>query len=116
MGPASSRRRRAGCFACAVVLATAMGGGCATQPLARVSIRPVADRSPVAEEVAPRDAWRLGETFVAAHPGTDLVVGRGGSMLPLYRDHTVLVVETVDMAQLAPGMTVVFIGDTGAPV
>ncbi len=44
------------------------------------------------------------------------MVGRGDSMLPLYRDRTVLVVERKAMSELRAGMTVVFIGDRGRPV
>ena len=49
-------------------------------------------------------------------PECDVFVGRGDSMLPLYRDRTVLVVQTVPMAELHAGMTVVFVGDQGHPV
>jgi len=98
--------------ACAVIFFC----GCSTQPQA-VLPRPVsAALSPAAEQVAPSDAWRLAEKFSAAHAGTEIVIGRGGSMQPLYSDRTVLVVEPRDMNTLEPGMTVVFIGDTGAPV
>ena len=44
------------------------------------------------------------------------MVGRGNSMLPLYHDQTVLVVQSVSMPELQAGMTVVFIGDQGHPV
>lgn len=72
--------------------------------------------SPAAEVVAPRDAWRLAENYAAAHPGTEVLVGSGDSMLPLYRDRTVLVVQAVGMSELRSGMTVVFTGDQGRPV
>ena len=69
---------------------------------------------PIAE-TAPRllDAWRLAECYAADHPGCEVFVGRGDSMLPLYRDRTVLVVHTVAMKDLRPGMAVVFTGDRG---
>lgn len=72
--------------------------------------------SPGAHEVAPQDAWRLAELFAANRSDCEVVVGRGDSMLPLYRDRTVLVLEHMDMSALRPGMTVVFVGDSGRPV
>lgn len=76
-----------------------------------------AEFSPVAESVRGLcDAWRLAEKFAATHARCDVMVGRGDSMLPLYHDRTVLVVQTVPMAELRAGMTVVFIGDQGRPV
>ena len=81
-----------------------------------ISVR-AAELSPVAE-TAPSvcAAWRLAEKFAAAHARCEVMVGRGDSMLPLYRDQTVLVVQSVPMLDLQPGMTVVFIGDQGHPV
>ena len=58
----------------------------------------------------------MAENFAATHEHCDVFVGRGDSMLPLYRDRTVLVVQTVPMAELHAGMTVVFVGDQGHPV
>jgi len=72
--------------------------------------------SPVAERVAPRDAWRLAETYVAEHASCEVLVGSGDSMLPVYRDRTVLVVQHTPTSELRTGMTVVFIGDRGRPV
>ena len=69
--------------------------------------------SPVAEEVAPQDAWRLAEAYAASHPGTEVLVGSGDSMLPLYHDRTVLVVERGPMRDLHAGMTVIFVGEIG---
>ena len=74
------------------------------------------DLSPEPVEVAPLDAWRFAETFAAGRSDCEVVVGRGNSMLPLYRDSTVLVLERMDMSTLRAGMTVVFIGDSGRPV
>ena len=44
------------------------------------------------------------------------MIGSGGSMLPLYPDRTVLIVQRRPMSELREGMTVVFIGDRGRPV
>ena len=37
-------------------------------------------------------------------------------MLPLYRDHTVVVTRQVAVADLREGMTAVYLGDSGRPV
>jgi len=62
------------------------------------------------------DGWRRAEAYAKDHPGCEVFVGRGDSMLPLYRDRTVLVVQTVKIGDLRAGMTVVFVGDRGALV
>jgi hypothetical protein len=90
--------------------------GCATQTAVRFSPAAVAAMSPAAEVVQPFDAIRLGKQYVAAHPGTDFLVGSGDSMLPLYKDHTVVVTQKIAMSDLRPGMTAVYIGDAGRPV
>lgn len=59
------------------------------------------------------DGWRLAERYAADHACCEVFVGQGDSMLPLYRDHTVLVVEAVPMSELQAGMTAVFTGDHG---
>ena len=70
--------------------------------------------TPVPENVGSLgQAWRMAENFVAAHECCDVFVGRGDSMLPLYRDQTVLVVQAMPVAELQAGMTVVFVGDHG---
>jgi hypothetical protein len=90
--------------------------GCATQSTARFSPAAVAAMSPAAEIVAPFEAMRLGKKYVADHPGTEFLVGSGDSMLPLYKDHTVVVTQQVAVADLKPGMTAVYFGDSGRPV
>ena len=77
---------------------------------------PLAELSPRPERVAPREAWRLAESLTANKPACEVMVGSGGSMLPLYPDRTVLVVERLPIGELKRGMTVVFIGDRGRPV
>ncbi len=72
--------------------------------------------SPVPERVAPREAWRIAESLAAQRPTCEVMMGSGGSMLPLYPDRTVLVVERLPLTALRRGMTVVFIGDRGRPV
>jgi hypothetical protein len=98
----------------------ALGGlgwsGCATQSSARFSPQAVSAMSPAAEVVQPFEAMRLGKKYVAEHPGTDFLVGSGDSMLPLYKDHTVVVTQQVAVRDLKAGMTAVFLGDSGRPV
>jgi hypothetical protein len=71
------------------------------------------DSPPIESVAAVLDGWRRAEAYAATHPGCEVFVGRGDSMLPLYRDRTVLVVRTVRMQELRAGMTVVFTGDRG---
>jgi hypothetical protein len=72
--------------------------------------------SPAPECLPAREAWRVAESHAASIPGGDVMMGSGGSMMPLYPDRTVMVVQRLPMADLHPGMTVVFIGDSGRPV
>jgi hypothetical protein len=74
------------------------------------------ENSPRLECVAASDAWKLAEACAASLVGGDVMLGQGDSMLPLYPDRTVIVVQRQEMADLRPGMTVVFIGDSGRPV
>jgi hypothetical protein len=90
--------------------------GCATQSTARFSPQAVAAMSPAAEVVQPFEAMRLGKRYVAEHPGTEFLVGSGDSMLPLYKDHTVVVTQKLAAADLKAGMTAVYFGDSGRPV
>ncbi len=89
----------------------------ATDGAASLSRSMLPQLSPIAETVAGVcDAWRAAEKFAATHAHCDVMVGRGDSMLPLYRDRTVLVIQSVATAELQAGMTVVFIGDHGHAV
>jgi hypothetical protein len=69
--------------------------------------------SPAAERVRPLDALLLGRAYVAVHPGTGYLVGSGDSMLPLYRENTVVVTRRVATGDLRAGMTAVYVGDSG---
>jgi hypothetical protein len=96
-------------------LAASLLGGCASA-IVPATETTVFENSPRAVPMSAREAWRMAEDYVAKHADCDVVVGSGGSMLPLYRDRTVLVIERMPMTALRPGMTVVFIGDSGRPV
>jgi hypothetical protein len=54
--------------------------------------------------------------FVAAHPGAEIALGTGDSMLPFYKNNTLLAVTKLPIDQLKPGMTVVFKCAEGWPV
>jgi hypothetical protein len=99
-----------------ILLAGLMSFGCATQTRTIARRVVTTENSPVAEVVTVREAWALAEAFVASHPRSGILVGSGDSMLPLYPDRTVLVVQPIEMSELQRGMTVVFIGDRGRPV
>ena len=118
MSPTVSRR----CFARiaaigAAVALVAMGTGCATRvvPAAgtATAVAPLAVLSPAPEVAESGDAWRQAEALAATMPGCEVLVGSGDSMLPLYRDRTVLVVRRFAMSELRAGMTVIFTGDHG---
>ncbi len=100
-------------FACVGIIAgIGMESGCATaRPAPLAAIPP--GLSPVAEPALGGDAWRQAEAFAATLPNADVLVGSGDSMLPLYRDRTVLVVQRLVLRDLQAGMTVVFTGDQG---
>ncbi len=102
---------------CAVIaLSAIIWSDCSAQTALRYSPAAVAAMSPAAELVQPFDAIRLGKQYVASHAGTDFLVGSGNSMLPLYRDHTVVVTQRIAMSDLRAGMTAVYVGESGRPV
>lgn len=103
-----------------------LAGGCSTQVVhGTAQVAPVSPPSrgllslglsPVAEEVSPREAWPLAETYARQHPGCEVLVGSGDSMLPFYHDRTVLVIARLAMSEVRVGMTVIFTGESGRPV
>jgi hypothetical protein len=68
--------------------------------------------SPVPEMIH-QGVYGCARAYLMAHPGTELLLGEGGSMDPLYPDHTLLVTAKLDMSCLRRGMTVVFRGARG---
>ncbi len=97
-----------------VLLLGAAAGAVQAEPAGRARLASV--RSPLPEHLPLRVAWRVAESYAATIPDGDVMVGSGDSMLPLYPDHTVIVLQRMPMAALRAGMTVVFIGDRGRPV
>jgi hypothetical protein len=99
-------------------LAASTFTGCSTASTSAMRYSPaaVAALSPAAEVVPTFEALSLAKKYVAANPGTDYLVGSGSSMLPLYKDHTVVVTRPLALADLKAGMTAVYLGDAGRPV
>lgn len=64
--------------------------------------------SPVRIEVADIHPWIRAQQIAEVVPNSDVMVGHGGSMLPLYPDGTVLVVQRLQLDHLRSGMTVVY--------
>lgn len=104
----------------AVPLALALGSalltGCASLSDARLSMAQVSALSPAPELVANGTAARMAHEYVAAHPGAQIAFGLGDSMLPLYKDGTMIVVEHRPLSQLKAGMTIVYKSSAGWPV
>jgi hypothetical protein len=99
-----------------LALSSLLWSGCASSAPVQFSQAAVDTNSPSAQVVAPLEAVHLAEAYVRIHPGTDYMIGSGESMMPLYKDHTVIVTQKICMSDLKAGMTVVFIGDSGFPV
>lgn len=70
--------------------------------------------SPVRIVVSDIHPWKKAQQIAEHVPNSDVMVGHGGSMLPLYPDGTVLVVQRLKLDHLRPGMTVVYL--TGGDV
>ncbi len=91
-------------------------GSCAEPSHSESPGQLAARRSPRPELAAPADAWRMARAYAAGRDEAEVVLGLGASMVPLYRERTLLVIERMSFETLAAGMTVVFAGDGGWPV
>ena len=72
--------------------------------------------SPPPIVVTPYQAVELAKQYVREHPGSDFAIGSGDSMLPIYQDHDVIILERPALSKLKFGQTVVFISENGVPV
>jgi hypothetical protein len=81
-----------------------------------LSMDAVARLSPAPRITTPYFAVENAEAYVKAHPGSDFAIGSGYSMLPLYGDRDVIVLERPALSDLKVGQTVMFISDAGVPV
>jgi len=108
----------------AALLALAAGSlvwsGCSTMDgtVAAIALptAAIAQNSPAPEVVTPYQAIENARAYVKAHPGADYAIGSGDSMLPLYKDHAVIVTERPALSELKLGQTVMFMGQNGVPV
>lgn len=75
-------------------------------------VRP--DMSPV-RIVTEAKPWKRAWEIARRVPNSDVLVGHGDTMRPLYVEGTVLVVQTIELSHLRPGMTVVFMNSRGDP-
>jgi len=102
------------------VSAVLSGPGCTTEPeLAAAPWIPpeaVAQLSPPPLASTPGQAIDYVTHYVREHPGSDFAVGRGDSMLPLYRDRDVILLDRPALADIKPGQTIVFMSQDGLPV
>ena len=105
-------------LACAALFCgTLFWSGCSSMDAAsKVSAEAVARMSPAPAVVTAYQAVEYATQYVREHPGSDFAIGSGDSMLPLYQDHDVIILERPALSDLKPGQTVVFMGEDGVPV
>ena len=98
-------------------LGSLMGAGCASMSMdGPVTLETASQMSPLPTLTSLSDATRQAKSYVAAHAGAQIALGSGDSMLPLYKNNTVIVVAPAPMSALHRGMTVVFVSSEGWPV
>ena len=115
---ASDREHSRAPQAVVLILAAAVTwlAGCAN-PHRGLAVRPVpVGLSPAPMIAPPAEAWKIANAYAESREGAEVVLGLGDSMAPLYQNRTLLVIEKQPFETLAPGMTVVFIGDSGSQV
>ena len=100
----------------ALLLGSSIWSGCASMGDANLSLASVAALSPAPVVVSSAAGALSARQYVAAHPGAELALGTGDSMLPFYKNNTLLAVVPRPIDQLKPGMTVVFKSAEGWPV
>ena len=66
--------------------------------------------SPVAITIADIHPWKKAQQIAMQVPDSDVMVGHGDAMLPIYQDGTVLVLQKLELDHLRRGMTIVFHG------
>lgn len=71
---------------------------------------------PPSVDVTRNQAWRDAEAVASLEPGRLTVIGAGTSMLPVYGENTVLVLQKVPYENLVAGMNVAYRNDNGAVV
>lgn len=63
---------------------------------------------PPTASVGRNQAWRDAELLAGLAPGRLTVIGAGPSMLPVYGENTVLVLQKIDFEELVAGMDVAY--------
>ena len=86
--------------------------GCATGEL----VSDPATKAVPATDVGRMQAWKDAEAVVAMGKGRMTVIGAGDSMLPVYGEGTVLVLSTINFAELKAGMQVAYMNKGGREV
>lgn len=66
--------------------------------------------------VSQNHAWRDAELLASMAPGRLTVIGAGPSMLPVYGENTVLVLQKIEFSDLTAGMDVAYRKASGAIV
>jgi hypothetical protein len=110
----ASHRGPSGLFAL-FLLASLAWSGCASMDSA-ISLQTVASMSPAPEVTDLATAARQARVYMSTHPGTQLALGSGDSMLPFYKDNTMILIQKLPMSELKRGMTVVYVSREGWPV
>lgn len=109
------RVKRCAVFGLAIFL-----GGCETAPVGsavdRAHASALGKPPPPAVDVTRNQAWRDAEAVAGLEPGRLTVIGAGSSMLPVYGENTVLVLQKVPYEDLVTGMNVAYRNDSGTVV
>lgn len=94
------------------------GSGCETTPNSGgPGAKPsTVSAPPPSVDVTRNQAWRDAEAVASLEPGRLTVIGAGASMLPVYGENTVLVLQKVPFDELVAGMNVAYRSERGAIV
>jgi hypothetical protein len=88
----------------------ALFAGCASEPA------DPAPKTPPSANVGKLQAWNDAEMLAQRADGRSAAVGAGNSMLPVYGDNTMLVINAVRFDELRPGMNVAYRNSRGVEV
>ena len=100
-----------------LALATLAWSGCGSLDVtAKIPADAVARLSPAPQIATPYQAVEFAKHYVSEHPGSDFAIGNGDSMMPLYHDRDVIILERPALENLKIGQTVMFMSDRGIPV
>jgi hypothetical protein len=75
-----------------------------------------APKAPPSANVGKLQAWNDAEMLAQRAEGRSAAVGAGNSMLPVYGDNTMLVINAVRFDELRPGMNVAYRNSRGVEV